>query len=847
MTTWRLWFHCMVLVGVLCLQVRGADAETGMREWTGVSGKTIRAAFLERDGEYVRVTMEDGKVGRMPLAQLSEPDQALARKLDNRILREWTSLSGDKVKASLEEWNYYGNVHLRKEDGIVVRVSLDRLIEEDQARIRKALPAPVRPAVPPSSPIAASTGPGITPTTSLKNLEDLPYLPNQVTINIGDVNRNGKDEVLVLTKRSVRAKDYTIGIVTKSGWKTIKPFPVSTYRGYVKGDPGMRVNANIEPDGTMHYNFSSKWRPIRGKIQTKYGSREKTPLDLSGTSTYFSSKKFSLKEIGATANQVIPLKQTRMSPTPGGFLVPPQPMRRVKFAIDLRKAAVDDSFGGDIQTAVAGLEQKVNDTDFFFARDTGIAIEVGIVVISENGPGDQWNAIRGSPPRAYRWTTTFGAGGGRTGGGGIWWPQPVGRGWMLCAAGNRDSHGFGHETGHKYGAIHNADPYDTMHRSQPHVGFNNLQIVLRGERGGSNKALEAEWGVPAIIYDSPLPPHAMYDFANATKDARTPVKINVLDNDFDGNGDELFLQKVPDKSANGGRVSIDSDKKTMLYTPPSGFVGRDKVGYTVVDSTGVANPQGEVQIEVTPSSGLLHHFAMEGFDKEGFKDKGPMGGSLGNYNCPLVTYPGVVGKALYQPELSVGWGFVFGQGISAGGIRDSRTISIWVLFKDEAALKDGHVILCSGGSITGHFNGTASLNGLVIGQLAGGAGFGFVCNTASAIPENSASLRSTEKIKPKTWYHLVMILDREKKMLSAWVNNTPVTTTSGSRTIPDGVIDGGGGLTLFNGYGHKSGFRCQALIDELKIFNGALGANEVAALYAEGKNATVPNITSAAK
>ena len=93
-------------------------------------------------------------------------------------------------------------------------------------------------------------------------------LPNKLSINVGDVDADGEEEVLILKKRSIRsATHYQVFTWDKqNGYKKIKPPEVRTYRGYVQGDLGMLVNANIQADGNMNAFFSDghsmNWSPV---------------------------------------------------------------------------------------------------------------------------------------------------------------------------------------------------------------------------------------------------------------------------------------------------------------------------------------------------------------------------------------------------------------------------------------------------------------------------------------------------------------------------------------------------------------------------------------------------------
>ncbi len=63
------------------------------------------------------------------------------------------------------------------------------------------------------------------------------------------------------------------------------------------------------------------------------------------------------------------------------------------------------------------------------------------------------------------------------------------------------------------------------------------------------------------------------------------ISVNVLRNDSDDNGDELRITLDSETSTQGGQVVLKG-KGVIQYTPPSGFVGEDSVGYQLDDGYG---------------------------------------------------------------------------------------------------------------------------------------------------------------------------------------------------------------------------------------------------------------------
>lgn len=697
--------------------------------------------------------------------------------------------------------------------------------DEDNAEAPAAPPA----AKTPSKPVSKANAKAI-------KKEDLKVLPDELTVRT-PIEKDGKDVTVLLKKRSIRSDNYVSGVWSSGGFTKII-FPVSTYRGYVKEDPILRVNASVEPGGIVEGLFT-QGHQIHGSLNVKCAQ------------AVGADKRQEVKP----GNKVVALKKTRTVPTKMGYLTPTQPMRRIRVAAVISKDYVEqvEQEGGSIQTCVARVEQRFNDCDHFFARDVGCAWEVAWIVVNQDGSAVDFGKIPARDNTA-RFVVNFAGIHSRagTGGGQIFKGGPGWSSWMLAGGiGGGGGGGVSHEGGHKFQASHYAGERPDCMKGNSCVGMLNLQLMC--------KYFEAYWGAahaeavcPAIVYDSPLAPYAMDDFANTHKDK--PVTIDVLENDYDGNGDTISLQDVDSKSEKGGKVALSNDKKSVVYTPPRGYVGTDHFKYTSVDATGVGNREGYVRVDVS-TPGLAHYYPFDDVPKPVHvrkrticeqPDSGPYKVGLSAWSLDPLSVKGVKGNAVYNDSLAVK-GYLFAGGCATPGLW-SMTISLWVLFPDEVSLdmKDwkgndmgcGGVIVCQGGALSGAYNGGA-LGGWVIGHLENGKGFGFSGNTVAGIGENCFELRSTEKLQPKKWYHLVMMMDREKKVLRAWVNNRELTV--GKKTIPEGAITGDN-LNLFNGYSWKQGVTSRCVIDELRIYNGTLTPQKISELYAEGAKAPIPVI-----
>ncbi len=86
--------------------------------------------------------------------------------------------------------------------------------------------------------------------------------------------------------------------------------------------------------------------------------------------------------------------------------------------------------------------------------------------------------------------------------------------------------------------------------------------------------------ISTVVAAQNTQPTATDDYFFTT--VNTPVTGNLLANDSDSNGDNLFINTTPITSPLQGAVTISSDGST-IYTPPTGFTGGDAFTYLICD------------------------------------------------------------------------------------------------------------------------------------------------------------------------------------------------------------------------------------------------------------------------
>lgn len=652
-------------------------------------------------------------------------------------------------------------------------------------------------------------------------------LPDNLTINVGDIDADGQDETLILTKRSMRsATDYKLMTWDSvNGFVQITPPEVRTYRGYVEDDPSMRVNANIEPGNlTMNANLSD------GKIINYM--LESVPVSISGADGTNPT---------GTGNVETPLVVTRTVPTASNYLIPSSPMRRLNYA-----ATIDNSYYlemGSVEAAVARAEQRFNDHDFAYSRDVGLALEFnGVVVNLEVNPTNYhkvWYDELAPLGENFSIPTFFKAPGSAGASGRAW-------------AGGRHTNGTTsanaksspHELGHALGAGHYMDRLDAMGSNlsvgstRSNMGTKSVQQVF------SYIDTISETDSPGVIYSSPLPPYAMEDYVIGNKN--TSINIDVLENDYDGNGDAIHISYVDAVTSNGGSAVISNG--IVTYTPAANWQGTDIFTYHVTDSTGISNRTGYIKV-VVHDDGLASHFTFDATSGTTVTDSGPFQahGELVNdmtfSSNDGSSVTGVVGNALART--------VSGDNIEAlaefhdvgDPMAGDLSVSLWVKFP--VVPTTNTPIIQKGGA----FNEAKLDNprsGWTIALTEEGK-FRFVGNTLfdvdnlATYQNGQFNLDSDNAIQADTWYHLAMVIDRDTGQLSAWVNNQALTTTTFGTTIYDHIIESHHPLTIFEWYKDKKQVDSSMTIDEVLIYTKPLSSSEVSDLY---NNPGTQNIAS---
>ena len=113
--------------------------------------------------------------------------------------------------------------------------------------------------------------------------------------------------------------------------------------------------------------------------------------------------------------------------------------------------------------------------------------------------------------------------------------------------------------------------------------YGEEQIIYTVTIVHADGTITEETGVIIITVNPVNDPPIAEDDEQVVEDGETEVIIAVLDNDYDLDGDEIFIEGIT--SPENGIVIINEDG-TVTYVPDADFVGEDSFDYEICDGSG---------------------------------------------------------------------------------------------------------------------------------------------------------------------------------------------------------------------------------------------------------------------
>lgn len=713
-------------------------------------------------------------------------------------------------------------------------------------------------------------------------------LPAQVQVVVPRPDIQDQNVTLVLTRYSVRdpnffkvykdTNSYT-SAAASSGANTnnltqisTQNLPIRTYRGHVLEQPNSTVMAVVWPGNTTMSAIINEGKRVLWKLDdtgiqvSSNGSITVLPNQAS-TSSLNTSK--SPDWIPTFGNQSVDLSGVNLSqnilssPVHGWSLSPDMQtgISRTQIAVDAEPEWFAQRANNSMELGLAIIEHTVNVLDLVYVRDLSMSHVLtsyvqrtdtdlhvkgsdAITTWKDNGLGQNPGANGNANSIPYQHVIWAYVNEGNPSA--IRGKKPLdGGNFVRVPIKTTDPSGASHEIGHNWGGSHFVYPRDSMSGGGPWFGPTTVQrmIFLRDDAtvGGALPKISN------VTYDWNVHPYAMPDLVRIDQDQI--IKINVLSNDYDGNGDDIALAHWPSVSEKGGTITKVNAK--LKYTPPTGFTGRDTFTYLVTD--GEFTNDAFVQIDV--GGDLLLHYNFESLNANQLNPIRDVSGS--NLHGKLINFAGdeklvnsISGKGLRFPNLIDPTTLEDDDVrpfIEIGDVVDpldgDHSVSIWIKLKPTAFNYGKPIYLLS--------NSSSVINTLVSGYNIyvddTGNSFRFELReqlTSSSQSELTPLRNLTHSISggilPNTWYHLVFTVNRQNNTIKAYVNGQAVTTDANSDTslVPGSFIKGkpDGGRYISSGLGintykPKKYTPFIGVMDEVRIYGRSLSGSEVQQLY----------------
>lgn len=408
-------------------------------------------------------------------------------------------------------------------------------------------------------------------------------LPDELTLKVsvtmhdlgsGKLRPSQEERTLILTRYTLRAKNFYLAHWTDGKMEIKTPPPVRTFRGYSKGHPNERVCAVIYPNGTLDATattgFLNVWRT--GEVQKVADQIKGKPGTNDGRDRWAGG----------------PLVKRDPAPSPWEELPISGNLKRMRILSDITTQCITQTrTGGGWEAAVAWTEWQALMGDQHYTRCLGTSLEfIGEVVrMTDYYPRDTLDAATFLPAVQAGWKKlkdtwqeeydkgSFDFASAST--------QHLGGGWT---AGPFCFGTFTHELGHCFTLEHDIYGVDM----QNPVAYGRALLHFKTSGWMEKRFKDAEPG------KNPMPLHPMTNPDIVSTAPDKPVRLHVLANDYDATGSPIKIVSFTETTMRGGKVrKIDHTESSGLklddlgYIPPRGFIGKDAVIYTIENGYGL--------------------------------------------------------------------------------------------------------------------------------------------------------------------------------------------------------------------------------------------------------------------
>lgn len=654
--------------------------------------------------------------------------------------------------------------------------------------------------------------------------------------------RDGETRVLLLRRHSVRAPGFRLLIQGRGGeLLDATPPPVRTYRGVVEGEPGSDVAATLRPSGLSASILPldrREWkvRPLGELLEgAPPGAHIVFEEADDGSETDLPSLCGDMLFPPAAPETVAPETVAHSAETSDR-------LQASRAALDLGEAGsgaaactldvADIAFdsdhelytrlGSDEAALVAFIEDGVNELNQIYIRDLRIIHRVSAIVVRTDAATDfwarypdasdfdpmlrdfrsEWNANRQDIVRDMAYFVT-----GKSN------PEYGGLAFVGAVC-NSYAYGMGlgysgfvailrHELGHNWGAGHECGLERRFIMCGNSIdAFSGFNIERMSRYRDSLSCLDE-----SQLESDPEAPFARPDFA-VMYAGEGPIAIDVLSSDTDPNCDDLTIASHDERSALGAEIrladTVPGRAAGFLYLPRSDAPGRDAFSYVVADGTGFEVPS-TVLVEILPRAMVAYYpfeetTGTDVADASGYGRDGEMRGAL-SFEGSSVAGP--FGRAI---ELSgVAGEYVSVEHHPTLGAPRGVTVAAW--FRADAFAGDGETLVGKGSdSWRLERDGTRRTLRFTATGVAGG------------------DARGTTPVDDAEWHHAAGVYDGTRVLL--YVDGALDASVTATGRIHETTRDVHIGDDAFRG-----------AIDEVRIYNHPLSAEEVAALWRGGQAA----------
>ncbi len=660
------------------------------------------------------------------------------------------------------------------------------------------------------------------------------HLPDEefpITFDVA-VTCDGVRSVLKLRRTSVRGPTYRVLVqwADRALAKLPAP-PTRTYRGSVEGEPASVVAASLLSDGLYADILrldTRGWavRPLKlldpdapRDTHVVYSQADVRPMESGGDALLppsDSTARLLAKGAGGGADG-------RKDHAEGACTVT---VADIGFDADYDWFVREGS--ADFTTCVAIIENGLNITNVIYARDVEIVHQISRIVLRTNPDIDPYGRFSdgsnfGDMLSAFRWEwesnmTAFPhdlayylTGKANPEYAGLAWVGAVCTKWQygmgIRGWGYEDF--FRHEIGHIWGAVHECggERGSIMCGNYiPVISDHNIRVISAHR--------DSRWCLERISYDGgePGPPYtAERPDPIMVVQGQGPVVIDVLEPYTDRNCDPLRINSHDALSAFGAAITVldpcePGRRDSLLYAPRSDFVGKDHVGFSVADGTGFVTP-GVAVVEVMPRACIcyLKLDALEGvgaIDASGYGNGGFLQGTL---TFDINAGPGRHGGALHLEGVA-------GDHVSLGtsAVFDCRyevTVAAW--FRVEAFSRGGESIIAKGS------------NAYRLGR-GEDAALAFTCTGLTVAGSAAGTIQGNVPVNDGAWHHAAGVYDGSRIYL--YIDGVL------DRSLPaSGIINRTANAVTIGGN------QWNGAIDEVRIYNHGLRAEEIQALYRDSR------------